>query len=251
MLEIIDHDSIREIRMSRPAVNALNPEFVGLQTTALGEAVTGADAVVLSGLPGIFCAGLDVVELLPLDRTDMQAFWSGFIGLLESIACAPVPVAAAVTGHAPAGGALLSMMTDYRVMDHGAYRIGLNETRVGLVLPPLLQQAMTNLVGPRIAEKMIVPGTLISPEQALEIHLVDALEDGYEETIRHAVQWCRDLLALPRHAMLANRQIARADLKQAFSTLTDVAANTLTDSWFSDETQVVLHEFVTKLKKKD
>jgi len=251
MLEIIDQGSIREIRMSRSPVNALNPEFVSLQTAALGEAVTGADAVVLSGLPGIFCAGLDVVELLPLGRTDMKAFWSDFIGLLETIACAPVPVAAAVTGHAPAGGALLSLMTDYRVMNHGAYRIGLNETRVGLVLPPLLQQAMTSLVGPRIAEKMIVPGTLISPEQALEIHLVDALEDGYEETVRHAVQWCRELLALPRHAMLANRQIARAHFIRAFSTITDEAVDTLTEAWFSDATQVVLQDFVANLKKKD
>jgi len=250
MLEIIDHGSTREIRMARPPVNALNPEFVSLQSAALNDAIKQADAVVLSGLPGIFCAGLDVVELLPLGRTDLQAFWSDFIGLLKDIACAPVPVAVAITGHAPAGGALLSLMADYRVMSRGAFKIGLNETRVGLVLPPLLQQAMARAVGPRVAEKMIVPGTLISSQQALEIQLVDALEEGFEETVRHAVQWCEELLALPRHTMLANREIARTDLKQAFSTIIDVAADALTDSWFSDETQVVLHEFVTKLKKK-
>ncbi|MCW8926803.1 MAG: enoyl-CoA hydratase/isomerase family protein [Xanthomonadales bacterium] len=250
MLEIIDHGSTREIRMARPPVNALNPEFVGLQFAALNDAVKQADAVVLSGLPGILSAGLDVVELLPLGRTDMLAFWYDFIGLMEAIACAPVPVAVAITGHAPAGGALLSLMADYRVMSRGAYRIGLNETRVGLVLPPLLQQAMARVVGPRIAEKLIVPGTLISPQQALEIQLVDALQDGYEDTVGHAVQWCEELLALPRDTMLANREIARTDLKQAFSTITGVAADALTNSWFSDETQVVLHDFVTKLKNK-
>lgn len=251
MLEIIDHGSIREIRMARPPVNALNPEFVSLQTAGLRDAVTRADAVVLSGMPGIFSAGLDVVELLALGRADMRAFWQDFISLLETIACAPVPVTAAITGHAPAGGALISLMTDYRVMSNGAYKIGLNETRVGLVLPPLLQQAMAQAVGQRVAEKMLVTGALVLPQQALEIDLVDALEDGYEETIRHAVRWCGELLALPRHAMLANRKIARAHFKQAFSTISAAAADTLTEAWFSNATQTVLHDFVAKLKKKD
>lgn len=251
MLEMIDHGNIREIRMTRSPVNALNPEFVSLQTTALHDAVTQAGAVVLSGSPGIFSAGLDVVELLPLDQADMRSFWQAFIDLLEVIACAPVPVAAAITGHAPAGGALISLMADYRVMSQGTYRIGLNETRVGLVLPPLLQQAMASVVGRRITEKMLVPGTLVSPEQALEINLVDALEDGYEATILHAVQWCGELLALPRHAMLANRKIARAHFKQAFTTIAPSAVDTLTDSWFSDATQAVLHDFVAKLKNKN
>jgi 3,2-trans-enoyl-CoA isomerase len=251
MLKIIDHGGIRELRMNRPPVNALNLELVNLQTVAFRDAAAKKDAIVLAGLPGIFSAGLDVVELLPLDRADMRVFWQAFIDLLETVACSPVPVAAAVTGHAPAGGALLSLMTDYRVMSHGKYRIGLNETRVGLVLPPLLQQALARVVGRRIAEQMLVPGTLVLPERALEVHLVDALADGYEATTRHAVHWCGELLALPRHAMLANREIARNRYRQAFSTLAAEAVDTLTDAWFANATQAVLHDFVATLKTKD
>jgi 3,2-trans-enoyl-CoA isomerase len=250
MLEIIDHGSIREIRMARPPVNALNPEFVSLQTAAFRDALGQADAIVLSGMPGIFSAGLDVVELLPLGRSEMQAFWQAFIDLLETIACAPVPVAAAITGHSPAGGAVISLMADYRVMSNGAFKIGLNETRVGLVLPPLLQQAMARAVGHRIAEKMLVSGALVAPQQALDIDLVDALEDSFEETVRHAVRWCTKLLELPRHSMLANREIARTQFKEAFSTIAADAVKKLTDAWFSDATQTVLHDFVAKLKKK-
>lgn len=250
MLEITDHGSIREVRLARPPVNALNPEFVGRQMAVLRDAMTQSEAIVITGRPGVFCAGLDVLELLPLGRSDMRAFWRDFIGLLETIACAPVPVAAAITGHAPAGGTLLSLMADYRVMNDGAYKIGLNETRVGLVLPPLLQEAFTRVIGPRNAEKMLVPGTLIEPSQALEIGLVDAVEDGFDETIAHAIHWCRELLALPRHAMLANREIARAHFKQAFATNAENAVETLTNAWLSDATQAVLHEFVARLKKK-
>lgn len=248
MLNIIDHGKVREICLARPPVNALNQEFVSQQTAAISEATKQADAIVLSGLPGIFSAGLDVVELLPLGNEDMRDFWQAFIGLLEAIACSPVPTAAAITGHAPAGGALISLMADYRVMGSGKSKIGLNETRVGLVVPHLLQAAMSMATGSRVAEKMIVAGTLISPEQALQVNLVDALENSDEATVRHAVEWCEGLLALPRQAMLGNRAIARAPYRQLFDAHRDEGVEALTKAWFAEETQNELKTLVARLQ---
>ena len=250
MIEITEHGRIREIRLNRPPVNALNPELVGQLTRSLENAHSESDAIVLSGRQGMFSAGLDVVELLQLDRQAMTLFWQSFIKLLEVIACSPVPVAVAITGHSPAGGAVVSMMADYRVMSRGGFKIGLNETGVGLIVPVLLQDAMVRLVGPRIAEKMVVAGTLVDPQQALEIGFIDALETGYEETIQHALQWCEQILALPRHAMMGNRVIARAHFKREFDTRTNETVQGFVENWFSAETQDVLNSFVAKLKSR-
>ena len=250
MIEIIEHGRIREIRLNRPPVNALNPELVDNLTAALEVANSECDAVVLSGRQGMFSAGLDVVELLQLDRQAMTAFWESFIKLLEVIACSPVPVTVAITGHAPAGGAIVSMMADYRVMSDGGFKIGLNETAVGLVVPVLLQNAMVRLVGPRVAEKMLVAGTLVGPQQALQSGFIDALETGYEETVQHAVQWCEQTLALPRHAMMGNRAIARAQFKRDFDTLSNESVQGFVENWFAIETQEVLNSFVAKLKSR-
>ncbi len=250
MLEILDHGKIREIRMAKPPVNALNPELVRLLTQSVRDAVTECDALVLSGLQGIFSAGLDVVELLQLDRGDMTNFWNAFFDLLESIACSPVPVATAITGHSPAGGAVICLMADYRVMSRGKYKIGLNETRVGLVLSPLLHEATARLVGPRRAESMLVAGTVIDPEQAFDIGFVDALESGYEATVQNAVQWCQELLALPRHSMLGNRAVARAHFQQAFADHDHKGVEAFINTWFSDEAQHVMNTLVAKLKNK-
>ena len=248
MIEITDHGRIREICLNRPPVNALNPELVRQLIQSLENAGSACDAVVLSGQQGMFSAGLDVVELLQLDRQTMTGFWASFIKLLQVTACSPVPVAVAITGHAPAGGAVVSMMADYRVMSSGGFKIGLNETGVGLIVPALLQNAMVRLVGPRIAEKMLVAGTLVDPQHALEIGFIDALETGYEETVQHAVQWCEQMLALPRHAMMGNRAIARAQFKHQFDTLTNASVQGFVKNWFSVETQDVLNSFVAKLK---
>jgi Delta3-Delta2-enoyl-CoA isomerase len=250
MLEFINHGRIREIRLARPPVNALNSELVGLLTRSMHDTVEEYDAVVLSGPQGMFSAGLDVVELMQFDRQGMTEFWVSFFRMLESIACSPVPVAVAITGHAPAGGAVICLMTDYRVMSRGKYQIGLNETRVGLVLPPLLQNPFTWLVGGRIAEQMLVAGTLVDPEKASEIGLVDALETGFEATIQRTVDWCEQILALPRNAMLGNRAIARAHFKQAFAEDLHGNVATFVDTWFSDETQQVLGELIDRLKNR-
>jgi enoyl-CoA hydratase/carnithine racemase len=250
MLEITNHGKIREIRLVRPPVNALNLEFVKLLTRSLREAQTGCSAVVVSGREGVFSAGLDVVELLQLDRQGMKDFWGAFFSLLETVACSPIPVAAAITGHSPAGGAVICLMCDYRVMSQGDYRIGLNETRVGLVIPSVLQNAMARLVGPRVAERMLVAGAMIGPEDALKTGFVDALETGYEATIQHAVQWCQELLLLPRNSMLGNRAVARAHFKQEFSSHTADNIETFVDTWFSNETQQVMSSLVAQLKSK-
>ncbi len=251
MLEIINHGKVREICLARLPVNALNLELVKLLTQSLNTATAESSAVVISGRCGVFCAGLDVVELIQLGRDDMTVFWSAFFQLLETIACSPVPIATAITGHAPAGGAVMCMVSDYRVMSRGGYLIGLNETRVGLIIPQTLQNAMVRLVGPRVAEHMLVAGTMIDPETAFKTGFVDALETGYEETIQHAIQWCEELLSLPQLSMLGNRAIARAHFKQEFANNTAASVASFVDTWFSDETQAVLHSLVAKLKSKN
>ena len=250
MLNIINHNQVRELQLARAPVNALNTELVQLLTRSVRDAERECGAIVLSGQEGMFSAGLDVVELVQLDRDGMTVFWSSFFELLETVANSSIPIASAVTGHSPAGGAVIFMLCDYRVMSRGKYLTGLNETRVGLVIPPVLQNAMARLVGPRVAEQMLVAGAMVDPETAAKIGFVDALETGYEETIQHAIQWCENLLSLPQHSMLGNRALARAHFKEEFTSHSSDSIKSFVDIWFSDETQQVMGSLVAQLKNR-
>ena len=110
MLEITDHGTVREIRLARPPANALSVDLVEKLTQALMTAGKEADAVVVSGLPGMFSAGLDVPQLLQFERSDISRFWQIFLRLLKTIAHMPVPTAFAMTGHAPAGGIVMALL---------------------------------------------------------------------------------------------------------------------------------------------
>jgi enoyl-CoA hydratase/carnithine racemase len=259
VIETIDHGAVRELRMARPPANALAPELIvalseALAAAAAAPAAPAASAVgpvaglVLSGAPGMFSAGLDVPYLLTLDRDGIRAMWSAFYSLLRGIAASPLPVVAAITGHSPAGGAVLALYCDLRVMAEGEFRIGLNEVRVGLPMPPVILAAMRRLVGPRLAERMCVSGALVSPAEAAHIGLVDELAPP-ARVVERAVAMAAELAALPRAAMAETRRLARADLTAMFDAA-DAEMEGLLDSWFSAEAQATMRALVERLARK-
>lgn len=250
MLNIPKHDAITEIQLARPPVNALNLDLLHAIQGALAEAVRdGARGIVLSGTQGMFSAGVDVPALLTRDRAGVREFWREFFVTCGALAHSPVPVVAAITGHSPAGGAVLSLFCDYRVMAQGPYRIGLNEVQVGLVAPDCIQMALRRLVGTYRAERLLVSGALIDAEQALGCGFVDELT-SIDQVVTRALHWLNETLALPAHAMLATRQIARADLMDTYADIDSLPIDSFVDAFFHPETQATLQALVARLKSK-
>ena len=250
MLRSIDYGTVRELRLDRPPANALAPELIEALAAAIRAApADGAEALVLSGAPGMFSAGLDVPYLLTLDRAGIGAAWTGFYDLLRALADAPVPIAAAITGHSPAGGAVMAIFCDRRVMAEGRFAIGLNEVQVGIPLPPALFGALRRAVGQRTAERLAVAGVMVAPEEAFRVGLVDELAPP-DEVIGRAIGWCEALLELPRGPMLTTRERARRDLRELVAPDHRGEVEGLVDDWFSGETQAALRAMVARLKAK-
>jgi Delta3-Delta2-enoyl-CoA isomerase len=248
MLKKIDHDGgILELQLARPPANALNPVLVQSLREAVGSAAQhGTRAIILSGAEGMFSAGLDVPELLQLDRDRMHTFWKNFIDLLRTIALSPVPIIAAITGHSPAGGAVLAIFCDARIAAEGKFKIGLNEVQVGLPVPSIIHAALKRLVGARQAERLCLHGLLISPEEAQRIGLVDQVLPT-AQLLPAALEWCWSLLALPAKAVISTRSLARADLALQFEELSARSHEDLMNVWFSEETQAAMRALVAQL----
>jgi 3,2-trans-enoyl-CoA isomerase len=250
MIQTLDHGPIRELRLDRPPANALSPKLIAALRDAVEAAPGGgARALVISGSPRMFSGGLDVPLLVQLDRPAILAAWRDFYAMMRVLATSPIPIAAAITGHSPAGGAVISLFCDARIMTEGDFRIGLNEVQVGLFLPPVIYRTMRRLVGSRQAERLCVGGLLISSAEAARIGLVDELAP-HERVVERAVEWCRSLLALPPNAMTATRRLARADLAAFFAGDDEEEILGVLDEWFSDETQRVMREVAERLTKK-
>lgn len=250
MIVTTDHGAVRELRLNRPPANALSPEFiVALRQAVESAPQDGARALVLSGAPGRFSAGLDVPLLLTLDRPAIAGLWREFYALLRALALSPIPIAAAMTGHATAGGSVLPLFCDYRVAAQGDWKLGLNEVQVGLSLPPVIFAGLKRLVGAHQAERLAVGGLLISSDEAARIGLVDEVVP-LDHVVSRAIEWSRSLLVLPVDAMAATRRRARADLSEIFAASLDSELDESIASWWSAEAQTTLRVLVQRLAAK-
>jgi enoyl-CoA hydratase/carnithine racemase len=248
MIDVIDHGPVRELRLNRPPVNALDPELL----SALGAAVRdapddGIGALILSGQPGMFSAGLDVPVLLELDRFGMAVAFDVFFGAMHALGSSQVPVVAAITGHCPAGGLVLSLFCDFRVMAEGEFKIGLNEVQLGIPMPSVVASAAARVVGTRHAELMCATGRLFSPEEAMEIGLVDRLEPP-DQVVDAAIQWCETVVGLPARAVGLTRSVVRGDLIELLNRHRKPDEEALLREWFREETQQPLRQLVERLK---
>jgi enoyl-CoA hydratase/carnithine racemase len=250
LVETALHGPIHELRMARAPVNALDPALCEALTTAIGDALAaGTQGIVLAGGPKVFSAGLDVPFLLSLgdDQHALLAAWNGFFDAARALAGCPVPVAAAIAGHAPAGGCVLALCCDYRVMADGPYRIGLNETQVGLVAPEGIQSLLSRVVGPHRSERLLVGGALVEASEARAIGLVDELT-GIDDVATRARVWLESLLQLPREPVLATRRIARRDVVAALQP-DRIDLPRFVAAWMQPDTQAGLRAMLARIGK--
>jgi Delta3-Delta2-enoyl-CoA isomerase len=250
MITVVDHGPIRELRLSRPPANALDPELVA----ALGEAVErapreGVRALVISGAPGRFCAGLDVPLLLGFDRDRIRGLWRSLYSMLRGLAASEVPVAAAITGHSPAGGAVIASYCDYRVMAEGDFKIGFNEVQVGIPMPVAILRCVARVVGELRAERLCVSGALLAVPEAVRAGLVDEAAPA-DQVVERALEWCRTITALPLNAMSRTRAASRAALVRLMDEGLAGEIDQLVDNWFHPETQAVLRAVVQRMAEK-
>jgi enoyl-CoA hydratase/carnithine racemase len=253
MLQQIRHERVLELKLDRPPANAFNHALLSELIAAICRApASGAEGLILSGSPGLFSGGLDVPTLLGLDRDGVLGTWGAFMQVCAELAKSPIPSVAALTGHSPAGGAVISLFCDYRVMaragEKGPFKIGLNETQVGLVVPGPIQYAFKRLVGERIGERMLVAGEMIDSGRAYEIGLVDELAEP-AEVVPRALAWLSAHLALPRRAMLTTRAMSRQALIDTISDPQALDLGQFVEGWYNPETQTVLKALVARLGK--
>ncbi len=203
---------VEVLTLDRSPVNAFNFGMLERVTEAIFLAPQRAAAVLLTGSGNCFTAGLDIKMFNKLSASERDELQSKLDEIVDAFALCPIPIAAAINGHAIGLGAILIALADYRVASQGELQIFLPEVKVGLVLPQRVHNIISRLVGSRRADRLIVEGFTLSSEQALAWGYLDELLPA-EGLMQAADAWCRNILALPREIMLETRAQARADIR--------------------------------------
>lgn len=156
--------------------NRFNRRNLDAITACLDE-VDGADGpkgLVAIGTGKFFSNGLDL-DWLATGEEDLVPFISDVMTMWARLLAAPYPTAAAVNGHAFAGGAMFALAFDQRVMrsDRGFWCV--NEVLLGMDLPDGMRAIITSHLSAHDAHRAITTAHRFDAEEALSIGLADAV----------------------------------------------------------------------------
>jgi enoyl-CoA hydratase len=190
MLVTENRDDVAVLRIEHGRVGALDVELLN----ALADAVSASDrALVITGTGSAFSAGVDLRRILDGGTSYTEELLAALSRLFRVVFDHPRPTVAAVNGHAIAGGCVLALACDLRLMAGG--RMGLAELTVGVPFPTAALEIVRHALGPR-AGQVVLGAQSVDRERALDLGMVDELTEPAE--------------LLPRAVALANELAARS-----------------------------------------
>lgn len=236
-LTLTRHGATALITLHRPPANALNravlEELHGLLKQLSDPEVR---ALVITGQGRFFSAGLDLYEVFSYTGADAEAFVTTFDDTFTTLFSLPIPVIAALNGHAVAGGAVLAAAADFRLMTDGDAQLGLSEIKVGVPFPTSAFEIVRTAWGGPYLGELIYRGRNYKPPEALARHMVDEVVEG-SELMSRAFELAAELGAHPRLAFLTNKRALR---KEALARMTAARAGGADPMWAEWRTPEVL-----------
>jgi enoyl-CoA hydratase/carnithine racemase len=250
-LAIETHGETQIVRLQRGKSNPMDAELVNELREAIREANIDPEVkgLILTGQPGFFSVGLDVKALYDYDRDEMYDFWQALAALIAELSGSPKPWVAAINGHSPAGGCVLALCCDWRVMAEGKYRIGLNELPVGIVVPAPIYALYAHVIGERRAHQYLLEGRLMPPEEALACGLVDQVVPE-AEVLATAQAQLNKYLALNAKAFQKSKQNLRTGLLKHLHAEFEPTFRSTLEHWWSPESRAAIQDMVNRLSQK-
>jgi len=203
-------DGIAQITMDDGKANSMNWIFFEEMGKSMDQAVNdGAKVLVITGRPGFFSGGLDLKLLPTLSASEMGDFATTFAHTMLRVFSFPVPTIAASTGHAVAGGAMLTFACDRRFAIDGPYRIQMNETLIGINLPHWMFLIASSAIPSRWHNQALLHGRAYNPNEALERGILDAVAKDADSLAAQVKAATAELLSLNLPAYAASKKNLR------------------------------------------
>ena len=241
---------IASVRLARRHGNAINGELVADLRAACREVET-SDAVsgmLLCATGKLFCPGLDLVELVELDRQAMERFVVDFNAFVLELYSVTKPIVAAITGPALAGGCVLAMTADRRVIGEGIL-IGLNEVRVGVPFPWGVARILAEQVPRTRIEEVVLLGNNYEGEDAVRVGLAHEVQPA-ERVEPRAGELLAEFASRDLNALRVTKRYLRAPSIEAIRDGEAQHVSEFLDGWFRPGTRKRILGIVEELRRR-
>ena len=232
-------DGVAVVAMDHGVTNPLGPGMVQAlreALRALKEDLSALALVLGSANEKFFSIGLAIPELFPLSKQEFASFFHAYNLLCLELYSFPKPTVAALTGHALAGGFILTTCCDYRFIAQGRKLMGMNEVKLGVPVPYAADRILRELVGGRAAREICEGGEFYPPEVSLRLGLVDEVLP-LEEVLPRAVEKARTLGSSPPLAYAETKRNRVEKVEADILARMEEKDRLFVDLWYAPETR--------------
>ena len=249
-LNITQKDGYSILEMEKRPVNSLSLEMCEevIKSLDLLEKEKSTKGLIITSKLPVFCAGLDIMEMYQPKQERLASFWKAVQEMTFRLHSSPLAMISAINGACPAGGCIFAFSSDYRIIANGKHRIGLNEVHLGIAAPFFLCDGLKELVGHRRAEEMLCLGSMYSPEEALNIGMVDKITNG--DLIGDAEAHLKNYLQLPQLGRIKSKALIRRNFLSEFQAKRQEDLEMFLEFVPSEPVQKTLQNYLAMLKKK-
>jgi enoyl-CoA hydratase len=250
MIERSEHEGIVTLRLAHGKASLLDLELVDAVARTVAEfEASDARALILTGTGSIFSAGVDLFRLTDGGPAYVERLFPALARMLLDLFSLPKPLVVAANGHAIAGGCILTLAGDYRLMAAGNGRIGIPELLVGVPFPPTILEAVRFAVPSQHLQMLLYTGRTVPPNEALRLGLVDEVVDS-TVLMERTNEIARQLAALPNQAFrLAKRQLRDGIISRAKHYAAELEGDAL-DLWRDPATHQRIRDYLASTVKK-
>ncbi|NIS80428.1 MAG: enoyl-CoA hydratase/isomerase family protein [Anaerolineales bacterium] len=236
-IQVSSSEGIATLVLQKGKVNALNAKMVEELRTSLNdhEEDPSVKAVVLTGRGKFFSFGFDIPSLLKFSQDAFEVFLTMFTDLYTYLYLYPKPVIAALNGHTIAGGCMIALACDYRLMTTGRAKISLNEITFGASVFAGSVEMLRACVGLRIAEKILLSGDMYVAEEALRFGLVDQIVPR-DRLIEEAMIIAMNLANKDGVAFRSLKQLLRKPVLEVMREREKTSIQEFAEIWYSQNT---------------
>jgi enoyl-CoA hydratase/carnithine racemase len=241
-------DHVAIVSLSNGAANPLSVALFMELEMALEQVHKSTDVtgmIFTSESEKFLSIGLDIPSLFPLNKHEALEAYRALNRSSFKLLTLKIPTVCAIKGHATAGGCILALMCDYRLMAEGHKLIGLNEIKLGLHVPLLAYQALNMICDDHTTREMAYTGNFLDPAAALQAGLVDAVLPA-ADLMQGSLIKVKSIAGSNIPAFAAIKEMRIAFIRRIFEEGREEDERRFMDLWFSDEVQGQLRQAIAK-----
>jgi enoyl-CoA hydratase len=237
------YEGILTLRLAHGKASALDVELLDALLRELDEIADDTRALILTGTGSIFSAGVDLFRLTREGADYVREFLPLLSRFVRALFTFPRPVVAAANGHAIAGGCVIVLAADARLMAEGAGRIGLPELLVGVPFPTAPLEVIRFAVPRDKVQSLIFSGRTMLPRDALAAGLVDEVVPP-DNLLTRAQEVARQLSLIPPPVYRLTKQSIRADALERMAQASDGNMEEMLQVWSAPETHAHIRDYL-------